>query len=397
MKTTQPIVLAPSIVLFVILLVAPDGAMGQLTRSPCHCDDVPNLVKLLIRNNVAIDRLEQLRQKVEPTDLFDDPMLNPNPTGVTKGDNIIRAVQAAVNTAAPKQAPDYNSTCVKAMEELRASFRNPAVKNADVLLLRTFIQTEKNTFAHVNEEIAQRIQAMDLCRPVNWFGTIIVREDRQEQTTERQPATDKQNLGGEKTQTDSYIRTGVIPFGLQDIDSPWQFVGTFVSTETHDSMHDCDTRAGAQFVNLVPYKTDRRGVTSKSGSESLKIEITPAEEDFGRKLLLTFPIPEIRITFDVSVSDTAVGGCPEEEYSRPESARGIPSTVSPISVPSWEATIVAGGPMDPKKVSGSGTFDLVPKGFSVPGTTLIHTVHYTYNLYQVKTGLLKPSKGKRRK
>lgn len=399
MKTLSTFVLTAVIYFAVTLFIAPADVSAQVTGSPCGCNDVADLIRLLGRQNAGIDKLEQLEKTVKRTDYFNEIMPEPNPTRMTKGESLLKTVNGVMNLAGPHPKFKANSPCVKDIDELKAFFHNSNFKNwaGKFVLLETYISLEKDVMARTVAEIVKRLNSMDRsCRPVDWFGAIMVTETKEQVFDERQPATDRFNLGGVMTQTDIYTRTGVIPVGRSDdVLSSWDFEGTLTRTEEHSSMHDCDTRAGEQFVNLVPFRTEKRGVTTRSGSLRVPMDVSPEVSEDGRKFQISFQIPEVRVLFGVSVSDTGVGGCPGEDYNRPESASGLTSSVGPEDV-AVEGAILLGGPMDPEKVSGSQTKDRAPTGFSVPGTKLTHTVRVTYNLYKLKTSLIRPPRTLRR-
>ncbi|HEX6279703.1 MAG TPA: hypothetical protein VFZ49_06755 [Pyrinomonadaceae bacterium] len=396
MRTLSTLLLAPAIISIITLFIAPVEVRAQLQNSPCKCDDVVDLIKLLGRYNAAIDKLQQLERTVSTDAQFDSIPLSDPDTGITNGERLQLGLRDAMNLADPSHSPNEVSACIKSIEELKESFHTAAFKdsgNPVRISLYFYIRrvTEK-VYVPMVEEILKRINSMVKCPLDDWFGTIKVEETKEHVSEERQSATDIFNLGGVTTQTDTYTRTGAIHIGHSDLNSSFLVVGKLTRKEVHNSQHDCDSRAGEQFVDLKAFRTERSGVTTKSGFDFQTYVVPDVTED-GRRFQISFQIPTIPISIDVSVSDKGEGGCPGEEYNRPESANGIPSTIGPQDV-RLEGPVLQGGP--PHRISGSTTIPLVP-GFLVPGVKLTHTVRVVYNLYKLKSSVPKPPEGKRRK
>ncbi len=383
MKAVPPGIWMAAAILFSVPMFIAPAAVNAQTGNSCDCSDIPYLIDQLGRSNAALMTLRQYEQTVGRNEVYNEVPPEANPNRWTRGEIVLNEIIKAMALAQIKPPPLTSARCVGSIEKHRGSIRK-GMRDPMTLPLRTYIGETNMLYRLEIDEIMKIMkQLSSSCPPLDWFGTITVIETKEHGSVDRQPAKDRFFLGSETTQTDTFTRTGVIPVGRSDMITTWQFVGKLTRIEETSSMHDCDSRGGANFEDLRAFRTHRQGVTERAGSKPVEMEFSPGVSEDGRKFQINFRIPEVPVLADVEVSDIGVGGCPGEAFDRPESAKDIPSSVGVADV-AFEGNIIPRSAGDPAKIAGSQTIDLVPPGFSVPGTTLKHTIRVTYNLYKLK-------------
>ncbi len=389
----------PAAILWIIFFfIAPTELIAQPAAGPCKCEDKADLINQLNMANAALNTIQQYLMTTKKTDLVNEIAPAPNSTGVTKGANVINAINQAISsvhqtgahagsvttsTITCESKAEADTSCLKSLYELygadrrdfcqREKVKQKLGENDDImnfLPLNDYLFSLRDAYSHLIKEILNRLNAMPKsCRFNSWFGTIRYSYTRKDHKDQDRPQYNETHSFDDTLTLDGIIRLdGDYSF---EYPSSWQVGGKNEEKKHSSGMLSC--KGGLkQEGDKHKYETDFIFTWDKSGSKVGNTEVNIGELFETGKIPIQFKIPEITMTTNGYSKSSSKSDCP-----KPNGDFDGPPEPWNITIPLGSQKIPFNGsylPGNPEKISGSDTIE--------SGKT--DTAVVIYNLYKFK-------------